>query len=128
MRHGRFVDTIPVLRNLTLRLFESQGSGTHLGMKVIFHSVLGMRAAIRDGSIKWFGPKILGIGRIAAEFERNEVILLVVPQARVGISVFADLFYFQAMRVRRRRSDGLGAPSRITNCFANIFLSDMRIY
>ena len=122
MRHRCLINAVPILRNLALRLLESQAPRTNFSVEVILHFILGMRTPIGNGGIERFGPEILGISRIAAQFQWNEMVLLIIFQAGIGVAVFADLFDFQAMRVALFGTYGFRAPSRIANCFANIFL------
>ena len=96
-------------------------------MKVILHFVLGVRAAVRDGRLERLRPEIFRVGGVAAEFERDEMILFVVSQAGIGVAIFGDLLDFQAMRVVFIGTDGFRGPPWIADRLADIFLGDVRI-
>src|ERR1700722_11715111 len=82
-----------------------------------------MRAAVWDRCLERLGPEVFRIGWVAAKFKRDEMVLFVIPQAGIGVAVFADLFDFQMIRVARFRTNGFRAPSRVADRLANIFLS-----
>src|SRR3974390_1823214 len=128
MRHGLLVYAVPVFGDFALRLFERQASGTNLGVQIILDLILAVRAAVGDGGLKRLGPEIARIGGIAAELQGNEMILLVIPDTRIGVSVFANLLDFQTVRVAGFRANQPGAPARIADRVADIRLRDVRVH
>src|ERR1700693_5693280 len=86
MWHGRLIDTEPILRNLALRLLERQAPRTNFSVEIILDFILRMRSSIRNGGVERFGPEIFGIGRIAAQFKRNEMVLLVIFQTGIRVA------------------------------------------
>src|SRR5579859_7753114 len=120
MWHGILKDAIPVLRNFALSLFQRQAPRADFGVQIALDAIFGVGAAVGNGSFKRFGPEISGIGGIAAEFERNEMVFLIIPQARIGVAVLSDLLNLQPVGVVLVRTNGPGAPARIANRLTNI--------
>ena len=128
MRHRLAINAVPILGDFVLRLFESKTPRANLRVQIAFDSVFGMRTPVRDGRVEWFGPEISGVGGIAAQFERNEMVLLVILQPGIRVAVFRDLLDFQPVRVTFLGPHEPGAPSGIANRFAYIFLRNLRIH
>lgn len=128
VRHRLGIHAVPIFRNLALGLLERQAPGTNFSVQIALYSILAVRPAVRDGGVERLGPKIFGIGGIAAQFEGDEMILLIIPQSGVRVTVFANLLNFQAMCVTLLRPDGFGAPPGIADGFAEIFLGYLWIH
>src|SRR5664280_3380792 len=73
------------------------------------------------------GPEVARVRGMAAEFEGNEVILLVVRRIRVCVTVLSDLPDFQAGRIRRWRPNRLRV-TRHADRLRDVFLSYVGVY
>ena len=68
-----------------------------------------------------FGPQVPLVSGSAAELERNEVILLVMPRVLVCVSILDDLDELERRRIGRRRSDAR-RPARLADGRVEIVL------
>src|SRR5713101_5818725 len=79
----------------------------------------------RVDTATWFWPEVLRVRRVAAQLERDQVILFVVGKARVKVAVLADLLLLEGVRVARRRPD-CGRIAAYTDGRADVVLGDPR--
>ena len=106
-----------------LGLLEGNGSGADLLLQQIFYFVLlmGAHGFLRDLGVVRLGPKIFGVFGIAADFQRNEMILFVVCELGIAVAVLGDAFFFQVVGVIGGRADG-GGPVGDADGLVNVGL------
>ena len=117
------VDFVPVGDDFLLGLLEGDGSGADLLLQQIFYFVLlmGAHGCLRDLGVVRLGPKIFGVFGIAADFQRNEMILFVVCELGIAVAVLGDAFFFQVVGVIGGRADG-GGPVGDADGLVNVGL------
>src|ERR1017187_3221838 len=99
---GSWYCCLPVRPNSGLSFGETHFSRAYETVQFSFDTVLRIRRGTQ------LRPQVPRIPRIAAQLQRNEMILLVVSNVHVRVSVFADLLYLQSVGVGNRRSNRFG--------------------
>ena len=97
--HGRGINAVPIVHNFLLCLVEGEIACAHLDVKIVFHLVLISNTAVRNRRIVGFRPQVPRICRIAAEFERNQMVLFIVPRVCICVDIFLYLFGLESVRV-----------------------------
>jgi hypothetical protein len=107
----------PVSSDQPLGLCQLEDSSTNLRMERVLQVILlcasNHRAVGQDDGVG-LRPEITRIPRRSPEFERHEMILLVMRRVLVGIAVFDDLRELQGRRGCRRRSSA-ARPAGLTD-------------
>ena len=125
--HGRGINAEPVVLNFFLCLVEGEIAYANLVVKIVFDLILIPSTTVRNRRIVGFRPQIPRVFRIAAEFERNQMVLFVVPRVCICVGIFLYLFSLESVRVIHWRTYGLGGPVGIADVLVNIVRRDVWI-
>ena len=90
--HGRRINAIPVVHNFLLCLVEGEIACTNLDVKIVFDLVLIPSTTVRDRRIVGFRPQVPRVFRIAAELERNQIVLFILPRVCICVGIFPYRF------------------------------------
>ena len=93
--HGRGINAEPVVLNFFLCLVEGEIAYANLVVKIVFDLILIPSTTVRNRRIVGFRPQIPRVFRIAAEFERNQMVLFIVPRVNFamvakGMGVYSE--------------------------------------
>jgi hypothetical protein len=80
-------------------LVEGEIAYANLVVKIVFDLILIPSTTVRNRRIVGFRPQIPRVFRIAAEFERNQMVLFIVPRVCICVDIFLYLFGLESVRV-----------------------------
>ena len=118
--HGRGIDEVPVARNLLFRLVEGEVACANVVVEIVLDLVLKPSTTVRNRRIVGFRPQVPRVCRIAADFERNQMVLFIVPRICICVGIFLYLFNLEPVRVIHWRANRLGGPVGIANVLLNV--------
>jgi len=100
----------PVRRDLAARLRQRELARTDEALEVRLEAIfrVGAKVEAADADMVRLGPQVLRAGRAPAEFEADEVVLLVVGEPSVAEPIDRELSDLERRRVARGRPDGSG--------------------
>src|SRR5581483_7883482 len=107
------------LRLLPLSICKRELAAAHLAVELVLDAIdiAGARIRLR--------PEVAWVGRVAAELETDEMVLLIVGRA-AALSVGAHLLDLQRVRVLHGRADG-PRPAVDADGGADVRLRDVRV-